>query len=447
MGAFDEFKSYQGFGSRRRRGRPYGLVFFALLSCMMLLLSRQAAEASVFEKARAGVADAAAPLLSVLSGPIGFVNSVLGDIGDYFSVVEENRRLKAEIAELSRVKAQAIALQSYAERLQKLANMQAEPSITYTTARVIGDSEGPFVRAMIVNVGGEAVNRGQAVINEYGLVGHVVTPGKVSSRVLLLTDLNSRIPVFVEGANALGVLAGDNSNRPKLRYIEEPSALTPGQKVITSGDGGVLPRGLPVGVVARAGASATVKPFVDFDQTELVRVVAYGFPRDVEPLETSGGDASDAEQTGLPAPEISAVDAPTIGESAGLDAPPAAANPDSEERQPRQITFTPSLAPPRPAAFEADASEIELVQPVEPAAGDDQGSVPDAAAAAAPIAIGVPGPIQIEALAPVSPVTPPADIQTETLAGGPAPNSAELDAAELDAAEPGADEPGALEAN
>ncbi|MEL7028137.1 MAG: rod shape-determining protein MreC [Pseudomonadota bacterium] len=284
---------YSGLSSRKRGGGRFGLIFFIALSFVLIVLSRNAAEASVFEKARAGVADAARPLLELIAGPIGLVGGVLGDVSDYFGVMEENRQLKEERDELLRWKARAIALEQRLTHVQKLANMSVEPEMTFQTARVVGDSEGPFVRAMIVNAGG--VDRGQAVVDEFGLVGHIIAPGRVSSRILLVTDLNSRIPVFVEGAEASAVLAGDNSSRPRLKFLKEEDVIAVGQRVITSGDGGVLPRGLPVGVVSsvREG-EPRVKPFVDFDRTEFVRILNYEFPMSVDPAPVADETDPDA---------------------------------------------------------------------------------------------------------------------------------------------------------
>jgi len=314
---------HTGLGSRRRSERRYGLIFFLALSFALIVLSRNAAEASVFEKARAGVAEAAAPLLEILSGPIGVVAGALGEIDDYFGVIDENRRLKQERDELLRWKARAIALEQQVVRLERLANMTLEPGISFVTARVIGDSEGPFVRAMIVDAGGPMVARGQAVVDDYGLMGHIIAPGRNASRVLLLTDLNSRIPVYIEGANVAGVLSGDNSSRPVLRYLEEEDTVALGQRVITSGDGGVLPRGLPIGVVSSIeGGAPRVKPFVDFDRTEIVRILDYRFPTQIEQPETQAGQDQTPETA-------SAARAP-----AGVAAPIRAAMPAADPADP-----------------------------------------------------------------------------------------------------------------
>ena len=125
------------------------------------------------------------------------------------------------------------------------------------TARVIANSGGGYVRAVMVNAGTEqGLSRGQAAITGAGLVGRLTEVGNRAARVLLLTDLNSRIPVVVEGSHVNAMLAGDNSERPRLIYASEPEALKIGDRIVTSGEGGIFPPGLPVGMVAGLESAA-----------------------------------------------------------------------------------------------------------------------------------------------------------------------------------------------
>ena len=115
------------------------------------------------------------------------------------------------------------------------------------------------MRTVLVNAGtDDRVARGQAAITGEGLVGRLTEVGNRAARVLLITDLNSRIPVTIESSHANAVLAGDNSERPRLLYLPSPDAVKIGDRIVTSGEGGVFPPGLPVGVVAahRRGRAA-----------------------------------------------------------------------------------------------------------------------------------------------------------------------------------------------
>ena len=134
---------------------------------------------------------------------------------------------------------------------------------------------------LIIDAGGrDGVVKGQAVISEAGLVGHIVEAGERASRLLLLTDLNSRVPVVVESSRARAILAGNNSDRPKLRFLADNAVPPPGERIVTSGHGGVFPSGLAVGLVAPGDlGGARVEPFADFNRIEYVRVVRYQPPR------------------------------------------------------------------------------------------------------------------------------------------------------------------------
>jgi rod shape-determining protein MreC len=141
---------------------------------------------------------------------------------------------------------------------------------------------------ILVNVGSaDRVARGQAVITGEGLVGRLTEVGTRAARVLLINDLNSRIPVTVESTHGNAVLAGDNSERPRLIYLAAGDAVKVGDRVVTSGEGGVFPPGLPVGVVAAIDAvGPRVEPYVDMSQLTYVMVVDYGLAQSLpEPVQ------------------------------------------------------------------------------------------------------------------------------------------------------------------
>jgi rod shape-determining protein MreC len=109
-----------------------------------------------------------------------------------------------------------------------------------------------------------------------GLAGRIAEVGRRSARVLLLTDINSRVPVLVERTRDRAILAGDNSNHPQLLYLKPRAELRVGDRVVTSGDGGVFPAGLPVGVVDSIEDGVVgIAPFVDWDRMEYLRIVDY----------------------------------------------------------------------------------------------------------------------------------------------------------------------------
>ena len=175
-----------------------------------------------------------------------------------------------------------------------------EPA-AYVDAAVIGENGGPFARALILSAGREdGVRTGSAVVDDAGLVGHVVTTGRGASRVLLLSDFDSRTPVFVEGVEAEALLTGQ-AGRPALSFFARPpeDPINAGARVVTSGAGGLLPRGIPVGeVTGLEDGRVAVELYADLGGADLVRVVDYAFPDDVDAAaedvapEGVAGDAS-----------------------------------------------------------------------------------------------------------------------------------------------------------
>jgi len=155
---------------------------------------------------------------------------------------------------------------------------------------VIGDQGGVFTRALLVNAGAnDGLARGQAALSNEGLVGRVAEVGGRSARILLVTDINSRIPVVVGPRRDRAVLAGDNSLQASLVYLAADSAVRVGDPVTTSGYGGVLPAGLPVGVVSEVTEKAVrVRPLAEWAHLEFLRIVDYDLPGLLAPLQESG---------------------------------------------------------------------------------------------------------------------------------------------------------------
>jgi len=145
---------------------------------------------------------------------------------------------------------------------------------------VVADNGGAFVRTALVAAGyRDGVRRGDAAMTGEGLVGRVVEVGQRSARILLLTDINSRIPVVVERTRDQAILAGDNSDNPQLLYLPHGSSLVPGDRVVSSTAGGAFPPGLPIGVVGSVqNGTAIVSLFVDWDRLEYLRLVDYHLP-------------------------------------------------------------------------------------------------------------------------------------------------------------------------
>ncbi len=256
-----------------QRFATFGLV---LVAGGLLVLGK--ADPGVTERLRASVSDSVAPLLDVMSAPSDTLTGAVGEVRSWIQLHEENARLKAEREHLRHWQAVALRLEAENAALRRLLSLVPEPGLRAQSARVIADPGGSFAHSVLLN-GGErdGIGLGDVALVGEGLIGRIVGLADRSSRVLLITDLNSRVPVVVTPGRVRGVLAGTNSDQPRLIHVGAEAPISVGDPVLTSGDGGAYPPGLPVGVVAASEADAiVVKPYMDRSRLEFVRVVDYG---------------------------------------------------------------------------------------------------------------------------------------------------------------------------
>ncbi len=252
------------------------LPLLILASAAIVLVGK--ADRMLFDSLRTATTDSIAPALETVSGPVAAAGNLVDRVRGFIDTYEQNQRLVQENERLLKWQQTALDLASDNKKLRGLVRAVPENAISYVTARVIGSSGGAYVRTVMINAGSdEHVARGQAAITGEGLVGRLTEVGSRAARVLLITDLNSRIPVVIESSHTNAVLAGDNSERPHLIYLSARNAVKVGDRVVTSGEGGVFPPGLPVGVVSAIDASGPrVEPFVDLSQLGYVMIVDYG---------------------------------------------------------------------------------------------------------------------------------------------------------------------------
>ncbi len=275
---------------KRRRGfesGPFGfitqnlsLAFLTVVAFVALVVAR--AQDGIFEGVRETVTDAAAPVMEVVAAPAAEFKRWSEGVSSFFSVYEENQRLREENARLRSNLTELAELQRKTQRYEELLKVRPDDKITFVAARVIADATGPFVRTVLVNAGREqGLSKGQAVVDERGLLGRVITAGQRSARVLLLTDLNSRVPVLIEGSNLKAIMVGDNSGQPTLEYLPPGSRITTGARIVTTPDGGVFPPGIAVGIVASSKAPR-VDLFTGEARADFVRILKYTPSVDVD---------------------------------------------------------------------------------------------------------------------------------------------------------------------
>ncbi len=256
-------------------------AFLMLITTAVALMLLGKADNVFVERLRVAITDLSAPVLAVISHPIDAVNDGLQRIDDLVALHEENKRFRLENERLRGWAAIARGLEQENRQLRALTNFVDESVVAnVATARVIADVSGPYVRTVLLDVGARnGVQKGHAVVNAEGLVGRIVDVGERSARVLLLTDLNSRVPIIVDETRDHAILAGDNSEQGRLIFIAAGGRVQPGDRVVTSGHGGLFPPGLPVGVVSSMSDGVPrVQPYVKWHRLEYLRVLALRRP-------------------------------------------------------------------------------------------------------------------------------------------------------------------------
>ena len=321
----------------RKNNAQLPLLIVIALAVVLVLLGK--AQIGLFDRARAHVTDLMAPMLEKARAPVAGFDRWIGSIGEIFSVYEQNLKLKEENARLRQWRNVAITLQGRVNRYQALLHAVPDPQMNRVLARVIGRASRPFLRTMILDAGrGNKVLPGQAVMDARGMIGRIYLTGQRTSWVILLTDLNSRIPVTVAPRNVQAMMTGDNSASPVLNLMSHTVTVHAGDQVTTSGDGGLLPAGLPVGTVMSDGAGGwRVALLADAAASQDVEILNFSKPPEAPPPSAQ----LPAEAAGLkpqaPPPPAASVAAP---------ATPAA--------KPKPAAAAPVVPPGAPAAADED---------------------------------------------------------------------------------------------
>lgn len=247
-------------------------LFYSGLGVVILLLSLTYFKSS--DKVSIKTWGLFSPIVSTVSKPFIAISSFAGNITSYQKLQVDYELLKEENHRLLEWYHASQLLQAENKSLKSLLNIEFVSSNSFITAKIIADFSSPYAQSVLLDVGAsDGVKVGQAVIAEKGLLGRIVDIEDSISRVLLLNDINSRIPVVIEGTSQKAIIAGRNDLNPRLEYIPEDVDLEIGMKIITSGDGGVFPDGLPVGRIYNIDKeNMTVELEVNEDHIDFVRV-------------------------------------------------------------------------------------------------------------------------------------------------------------------------------
>ena len=253
-----------------------------IVACILFVIMDRGGVNHVKE-IRINLTDAVLPITETIFHPIKSISNFVDDFKNLNQAREVVKVLETQVRELQEelIVTQGLMIQN--RRLREQTNFVAFPDTKIITGRVVTHSGGPFLKSMLINIGEDNGARlGQAVVSEYGLVGVIVEVASRFARVLQITDINSQIPVVTENTRDPAIIKGDNSRFLKLKFIPNDSLLAVGDRIVTSGHGGLLPPDIPIGHIAEIdGTSVLVSSLVDWDRLDYIRILDYRFADDL----------------------------------------------------------------------------------------------------------------------------------------------------------------------
>ncbi len=265
-------------------------VLIGCLGLLLFVLVLGKFEVKAVQNVADTLGDQVVPLVALIREPVSWSRQLGRHLGAVFAVHAENQRLRDENRRLLDWQAQAVRLGVENRSLRTMLDIpDPGPAADWVNARIVADSASPFVHTRLIDIGhAGGIAPGMAVMTPAGMIGRVIAVGDRSSRILLLTDLNSQVPVIVERSGDQALLAGDNSAEPKLQFLPLNPRFEIGDRVITSGRGGVLPAGLMIGQISRIeGSRVAVRPAVDWQTVDFVSVLRHA------PLPPPPGDGDE----------------------------------------------------------------------------------------------------------------------------------------------------------
>jgi rod shape-determining protein MreC len=271
MAQFEAFASnaspWRGIAER------FSSALLAAASIGLIVLGK--VDPGLMDEARIRTADSIAPMLALAQQPLATAQRAAATMSGLMDLAAENERLRTENARLLEWQATALKLEAQNQVLRRAVNLGKSAPPILKTEPIIAEPGGAYVKSVLVAGGAhDGLGKGQAAMAGPGLVGRITEIGAWSARVLLITDLNSRIPVMLEGTRSRAILAGDNSPRPYLIYLPKAAQVNVGDRLVTTGHDGVFPSGLAVGRVASIeNGEIRVDPIADLDRLEYVSLV------------------------------------------------------------------------------------------------------------------------------------------------------------------------------
>ena len=260
---------------KKENKQKFSLSALIILTLSILILGRY--DFKVINYAKLSLKEIAYRSTFIFSTPENVIKNGFIATKNHFFVYEKNKILKQKVKDLEIKKYNTQYIQTENERLKETLN-ELKFSSDEILAKVIVDKQSPFLKSIIVNKGSKhGVILGMGVLDQEYLVGKVVEVNFTTSRVLLLSDLNSKIPVDILPNNIQSILSGTGGNIGKIQYIKEEALIESESVVYTSGAGGIFKPGVPIGrtVKNKLNSEINVEFYSEFSQLRFVKLRSY----------------------------------------------------------------------------------------------------------------------------------------------------------------------------
>ena len=255
------------------KGSKQKFSLYILIILSIILIFVETIEIKPLNFLRAFVKDSIYRGSQIVSTPSKLAGGLTNSIKNHLNLYDNYSELKKENATLKNNISKKDYLELENTQLRRLIDEQAEPIKDFVSARVMLDKQSPYLNSFVINVGkNKEIKNGLAVLDGKNFIGRTVDVNFFSSRVLLITDLNSKIPVIIESGGNHAILSGRGKNIPTLEYLPEKSEIKDGDKVYTSGKEGIFLPGIPIGKIKIENKIVKVLLFSDLTQITFVNI-------------------------------------------------------------------------------------------------------------------------------------------------------------------------------
>ncbi len=263
------------FSHIRQLAKKFALVLLVLSAFILMLINKT--DTILIEKTSSVATDIMSPMIDVFVVPAKAVAGIYDYFKELKQIREDNKKLRKENRYLMGNLDRAKALEIENKLLANMLNYTPPPEAKFVTARVIAEEGDAFSHSLIAYTGHiNKVKKGQVALSDKGVVGRIDKVGEMYSKIILITDINSKIPVMVERTRVRGILSGDNTPCPRMIFIPLEAELSVGDRIVTSGVAGVFPAGLPIGRISSIEKNdVKVTTFSNLDRLEYIKLVDY----------------------------------------------------------------------------------------------------------------------------------------------------------------------------